>query len=281
MSNWVVVPCLLCLRAEFNLVSPKRDKGADGTIGDSNHESTSDHSADEDSTALKDKDADKVNEVHALDIDSTGPWPDKKPGNVKGSWFDKKIHAIIAEEKRRWLDPNDMCRLNYVIWNGFIYDKDEDFRAVAYHGADPHTNHAHFSARYKTRAENDKRPWGVSEEEMLSSEDKTWLAAEIDKAATKAATKAAELVWATKITDYADKKNKPQRQLTAAVWEGYSDGRENSTRDAIVAALASSTSTLLEAIRGITTGDIDEDQLAERFLDAVAAKLSTPETPKP
>jgi hypothetical protein len=37
MSAWVVVPNLLKLRDEFNLVSPKRDKGADGTIGDSNH----------------------------------------------------------------------------------------------------------------------------------------------------------------------------------------------------------------------------------------------------
>jgi hypothetical protein len=161
MSAWEVIPCLFVLRSEFNLVSPKRDKGADGTIGDNAHNSSSDHSADEDSSVLRNKDVDKKNEVHALDIDSTGPWPDGKPGHVKGSWFDRKIKQIIAEEKRRWLDPDDMCRLNYVIWNGYIYDKDEDFAPVKYEGDDPHTNHAHFSGRYETRAESDTRSWGV------------------------------------------------------------------------------------------------------------------------
>lgn len=160
-SSWEVVACLLVLRTEFNLVSPKRDKGADGTIGDSAHASTSDHTPDEVSSALKNKDADKINEVHALDIDSSGPWPDGKAGHIKGSWFDKQIHRLIAEEKRRWKDPNDMCRLHYIIWNKVIYSQSNDFEGEAYHGDDPHTNHAHFSARYETRAEKDIRTWGV------------------------------------------------------------------------------------------------------------------------
>lgn len=161
MSEWVVVPCLLTLRNEWNKVNPKRDKGADGTIGDSNHTSSSDHTPDEDSSVLRNKDSDNKNEVHALDIDSSGPWPDGKSGPVKGSWFDKKIHQLIAEEKRRWLDPNDMCRLHYIIWNHKIYSSTVDFAERDYDGDDPHTNHAHFSARYETRAENDTRPWGV------------------------------------------------------------------------------------------------------------------------
>ena len=32
MSAWTLVPCLVCLREEFNLLSPNRDKGADGSI---------------------------------------------------------------------------------------------------------------------------------------------------------------------------------------------------------------------------------------------------------
>jgi hypothetical protein len=162
MSAWVVIPSLLKLRDEFNLVSPKRDKGSDGTIGDSSHTSSSDHTPDESSSKLQNKDADHTNEVHALDIDSTGPWPDGKRGDTKGSWFDQKIHMIIATEKKRWQDPKDMCRLNYIIWCGIIYDKDNDWVGVPYHGsADPHTGHAHFSARYETRAESDIRSWGV------------------------------------------------------------------------------------------------------------------------
>jgi len=162
MSAWVVVPSLLKLRDEFNLVSPKRDKGADGTIGDTSHSSSSDHTPDEDSRVLRDHDADSKNEVHALDIDSTGPWPDGKRGDIEGSWFDKKIKGIIAVEKKRWEDPNDMCRLNYIIWRGMIYDKDNDWKGKVYTAtSDKHVNHAHFSARYETRAESDTRPWGV------------------------------------------------------------------------------------------------------------------------
>jgi len=152
MSSWVVVPCLLTLRDEFNYVSPNRDKGADGTIGDSAHTSSSDHTPDEDSDVLRSKDADSKNEVHGLDIDSTGPWP----------WsFDSKIKAIVAQERSRWLDPNDVCRLQNVIWNGKIASVSWDFEWRDYDGSDPHTNHAHFSARYLTQAENDTRPWGV------------------------------------------------------------------------------------------------------------------------
>jgi hypothetical protein len=164
-SSWEVVACLLVLRTEFNLVAPKRDKGADGTIGDSNHSSTSDHTPDEDSKFLSDLDSDKKNEVHGLDIDSTGPWPDGKGGQA-GGWFDKKIHAIVAEEKRRWNSATDKCRLKYVIWRAKIAGISTNWEWTDYHGSsDMHYDHAHFSARYLTETENDKRPWGVYEEE--------------------------------------------------------------------------------------------------------------------
>lgn len=163
VSAWELVGCLIMLRNEFNLVSPGRDKGADGSIADALHSPSSDHTPDEDSRVLRDHDADTKNEVHALDIDSTGPWPDGKRGDVKGSWFDRKIHEIIAEQKRRWLDPGDMCELHYIIWNRYIYSTSTDWEPRPYTGSsDPHTNHAHFSARYETRAETSKRPWGVA-----------------------------------------------------------------------------------------------------------------------
>jgi hypothetical protein len=34
MPDWFLVPCLVQLRTEFNTLSPNRDKGADGSIGD-------------------------------------------------------------------------------------------------------------------------------------------------------------------------------------------------------------------------------------------------------
>jgi hypothetical protein len=160
MASWTVVPCLLTLRDEFNELSPNRDKGSDGTIGDTAHTSSSDHTPDEDSRVLEDHDADNKNEVHALDTDSTGPWPGAATQKQKAR-FHARVMAVIAGEKAKWLDPNDRCRLNYVIWDGQIYDKDNDFKPVKYTGADQHTGHAHFSARYETSCENDTRPWGV------------------------------------------------------------------------------------------------------------------------
>lgn len=167
MSAWVLVPSLVALREEFNRLNPSRDKGADGSIGDSAHTSSSDHTPDEDSDVLRDHDADSKNEVHALDIDSTGPWP--------GLSFEDIVMGIVAREKKRWNDPNDVCRLEYVIWDHHIYSRAYNFAPRAYTLSDPHTNHGHFSSRYLTTSENDTSPWGVEEEDFLMTmfEDKT------------------------------------------------------------------------------------------------------------
>ncbi len=175
MSAWVLVPCLVSLRTEFNTLAPSRDKGADGSIGDSAHTSRSDHTPDEDSTYLRDHDADDKNEVHALDIDSTGPWP-------AGRTFNDIVMDVIAGERAKWMSDDDVCRLRYVIWNRKIYSTSTNFEPRTYTGSDPHTNHAHFSSRYETGPENDTRPWGV-----LLREDDDMDAEEFWASAAKAA----------------------------------------------------------------------------------------------
>lgn len=171
MSAWVTVPCLLALRDEFNAVSPHRDKGADGTIGDSAHTSSSDHTPDEDSDVLRGRDADSVNEVHALDIDSSGPWPGD-------GWFNRTILALVERERAEYESPTIVGRLQYVIWNHRIASRSWGWSWRGYDGDDPHTNHAHFSARYTSGQEADTRPWGVYEEDdMLTADEiarKTW-----------------------------------------------------------------------------------------------------------
>lgn len=159
-TSWVLVPSLVTLRTEFNTLAPRRDKGADGAIGDSAHTSSSDHTPDEISSVLRDHDGDSKNEVHALDIDSTGPWPGT---GTQKERFHRIVMRVIAGERAKWKDASDRCRLNYVIWDRKIYDKDNDFAPRDYTGSDPHTNHAHFSNRYETGSENDTRPWGVAE----------------------------------------------------------------------------------------------------------------------
>lgn len=162
MSDWILIPAGVSLRTEFNELNPNRDKGADGSIGDSAHTSSSDHTPDEDSDVLRDHDADNKNEVHAVDIDSSGPWPGS---GTQKERFHRIVMGIIAREKARWLDPDDVCRLEYVIWDRKIYSRSRDFNPVAYTGSDPHTNHAHFSFRYLTTSENDTRSWGIAEED--------------------------------------------------------------------------------------------------------------------
>lgn len=167
MGSWVLVPSLVALRDEFNRLAPGRDKGADGSIGDSAHTSSSDHTPDEDSDVLRDHDGDSKNEVHALDIDSTGPWP--RP-------FSHYVNEIVEREQGRWFDPDDVCRLEYVIFNRKIYSRSHDFVPRTYTGSDPHTNHAHFSGRYLTASENDTSPWGLLEGDTVTkTEFMAWM----------------------------------------------------------------------------------------------------------
>ena len=159
MATWTLIPSLVELRNEFNRLAPGRDKGADGAIGDSAHTSRSDHTPDEQSDYLRDHDADSKNEVHALDVDSSGPWP--STGTQKER-FHKIMMRIVAGERAKWLSATDRCRLKYLIWDGWIYSQGNDFRGERYTGtSDPHTSHAHFSGRYDTASERDTRPWGV------------------------------------------------------------------------------------------------------------------------
>lgn len=167
--DWVTIPCLLCLRDEFNAVAPKRYKGSDGTKGDANHTSASDHTPDEESDVLRDHDADDKNEVHALDIDCTGPWPDGK-GGEEGGWFDLTILAIVERERQEYLSTDKVGRLQYVIWRGRIASRSWGWTWRTYTSSkgDLHFGHVHFSARYLTNTENDTRPWGVEEGDMPS-----------------------------------------------------------------------------------------------------------------
>jgi hypothetical protein len=135
-----LVACLVQLRAEFNAVSPKRDKGADGWIGDAAHRGE-----------VSDHNPDSAGRVLAVDIDSTGPWPQA---------FDTYVQSIVARQKAGWDG-----RLEYVIWNRHIASRSSRWAWLTYTGTnDPHTGHAHFSARHDHTGNTDKSPWGVEDE---------------------------------------------------------------------------------------------------------------------
>jgi hypothetical protein len=149
---WILVPCLVTLRSEFNALAPYRDKASDGSIGDTAHsQSSSDHNPDETGNTPT-EDADSINEVHAIDVDK-----DLR----RAGWTMQKAVEIIVVRHRQGRDD----RLQNVIYNRVIWSRSWGWTARRYTGANAHTQHAHFSARYTTAQERDTRPWGLLEAE--------------------------------------------------------------------------------------------------------------------
>ncbi|HEV8567695.1 MAG TPA: hypothetical protein VGQ92_11480 [Actinoplanes sp.] len=152
MANWILVPCLVSLRTEFNRLAPGRDQRSDGSIGDIAHQHvSSDHNPDETGRTPY-EDPDNINEVHAIDVDDDL----RKPG-----WNMDKCLEIIITRHRGGRDN----RLQNIIYNRRIWSRSWGWTARAFTGANAHTEHAHFSARYTTAQERDTRPWGLLEGE--------------------------------------------------------------------------------------------------------------------
>lgn len=152
MASWILVPCLVALRTEFNFLAPARDRASDGSIGDSAHaSSSSDHNPDE-TAKTPYEDADSRNEVHAIDVDA-----DLR----KSGWTMAKAVEVIVTRHRIGADD----RLQNVIYNRRIWSRSWGWTARTYTGSNPHDKHAHFSSRYTTPQENDTRSWGLLEAE--------------------------------------------------------------------------------------------------------------------
>lgn len=139
MTAPFLVACLVELRAEFNHLSPDRDKGSDGWIGDAAHQAeVSDHNPDSQGRVL------------ALDIDSTGPWP--RP-------FGDLVELMRGDS-----------RLEYIIWNRRIASRSQGWTWRTYTGtSDPHTGHAHFSARHDHTGNTSTAAWPL--EDIVTPQD--------------------------------------------------------------------------------------------------------------
>lgn len=141
MASWTLAPCLVSLRAEVNALAPGRDRASDGSIGDAAHAaSKSDHNPDERGI------------VHAIDLD--------RDLRTAGWSMDRIVQVVVTRHRSGQDD-----RLQNCIWNGRIWSRSWGWTARAYTGVNPHDKHAHFSARYETRYENDTGPWGLLTQE--------------------------------------------------------------------------------------------------------------------
>lgn len=149
------VPASTSLLEEFNWLAPGRDKTSDGTVGDSAHkQSASDHNPDETGNTGGAEDSDSIDEVHARDVDASGPWP--------SGWSMERCVQIILSYARAGKLPG----LQNVIYNRRIWSRSWGWSEDSYSGSNPHDKHSHFSFRYgsgsgSSNPENFTGPWGI------------------------------------------------------------------------------------------------------------------------
>lgn len=150
MTAWVVTPALLQLRSEFDEIAPARDRTSDGSIGDLAHQQTSsDHNPDE-TGAVPIRDADTVNEVHAIDVDDDL----REPGLTM-----EMVVQFLLGRCRSGAEK----RLRYMIYNRRIWEASNGWKQRTYTGASPHTEHAHFSGSYGTALEASTASWHLED----------------------------------------------------------------------------------------------------------------------
>jgi len=153
MADWVLIPCLKTLFAEFDHIAPSRDHASDGSIGDTAHQQeVSDHNPDE-TGSVPTQDSDHVNEVHAIDVDD-----DLRRADLT---MEDCVQYLLSECRKDV--GNDRGRLKYIIYNRRIWSASSGWVQKTYTGSSPHTEHAHFSAEYISEMEADTRTWGLVE----------------------------------------------------------------------------------------------------------------------
>lgn len=177
MAGWVLIACLKQLFAEFDRIAPSRDRASDGSVGDLAHQQeVSDHNPDE-TGSVPIHDADKINEVHAIDVDN-----DLRESDLT---MEKVVQFLLARCR-----SGAEKRLRYIIYNRRIWSASSGWVQKPYTGASAHTEHAHFSASYDSAREASTASWHLEEIPVaLTSADKAWIQADSDRAANAAVTK--------------------------------------------------------------------------------------------
>jgi hypothetical protein len=167
MASWILIACAKSLFAEFDEIAPGRDHASDGSIGDAAHQQeVSDHNPDE-TGSVPIHDADHINEVHAIDVDSDL----RTPGLT--------MEAVVQFMLGRCRSGAEK-RLRYIIYNRRIWEADNSWKQRAYTGASAHTEHAHFSFSYTTSLEASTASWHLEDIPVaLTSADKTWIQQQI------------------------------------------------------------------------------------------------------
>jgi hypothetical protein len=169
MTNWVLIPSLKQLFAEFDFIAPSRDHASDGSIGNAAHQDeVSDHNPDDTpGSKAAYNDHDGKPEVRAIDVDNNL--------NITVEGYSDPMEGVVQYLLHRCRSSAEQ-RLEYIIYNRRIWTRSSGWAQKTYTGASPHTEHAHFSGRHDGRFDDKAQSWTLEEIPVaLTSADKTWI----------------------------------------------------------------------------------------------------------
>lgn len=150
--SWAVVPCLDEGRDQLNARFPNRDKTSDGAIGNQEH-AVAPSSHNPDKTGLPEhRDGDSKNEVRARDFDADLRDPSGiTMRRVVQLWVTK------AREGKLWW-------VRYIIFEGLIYHKRDNYQARTYTGSNKHNQHVHVNSDFTNDADEVRNTnWHLNE----------------------------------------------------------------------------------------------------------------------
>jgi hypothetical protein len=173
VTSWILIAAGKSLFAAFDEIAPDRDHASDGSVGDDVHRAeVSDHNPDE-TGSVPIHDADHINEVHAIDVDSDL--------RAEGLTMEYVVQFILTRCR-----AGEEKRLRYVIYNRRIWEADNGWKQRTYTGASAHTEHAHFSFSYTTSLEASTVSWHLEDIPVaLTAADKTWITQQFKAAYAK------------------------------------------------------------------------------------------------
>lgn len=138
--GWIGVPCLVEGRSQLNKRFPKRDKGAEGMVGDLAHQSSkSSHNPDRTGNPEY-RDGDSKDEVRAVDFDKDLRDSKVTMEQVVQLWITK-----LRAGKMKWI--------RYIIFNGRIWSRSDNFKTHTYTGSNKHSDHAHVNSDFNNYAD--------------------------------------------------------------------------------------------------------------------------------
>ena len=156
MADWVLIPSLKQLFAEFDFIAPDRDHASDGSIGNAAHMlEVSDHNRDDTAgSKAAFNDHDGVREVRAIDVDNNL--------NFVVDGFKDPMEGVIRFLLARCRSGVEK-RLEYIIYNRRIWTRSSGWVQKTYTGASAHTEHAHFSGRHDGAYDNQAQSWHLED----------------------------------------------------------------------------------------------------------------------